>query len=83
MALVPMFLGYLCFGIGLARISASMATTITLIEPVVAALLAVVIVGERLAPMGWIGVALIISCLVVITLPFKRSSSVNREQTAA
>lgn len=83
MALVPMFLGYLCFGVGLARISASMATTITLIEPVVAALLAVVIVGERLAPMGWMGVALIISCLVVITLPFKRSSSVNREQTAA
>ncbi|WP_245872241.1 DMT family transporter [Brucella pituitosa] len=82
MAIIPMFVGYLCFGIGLARISASMATTITLIEPVVAALLAVVIVGERLAPMGWLGVALIISCLVVITLPRNGSPRQNQERTA-
>lgn len=82
MAIVPMFIGYLCFGIGLARISASMATTITLIEPVVAALLAVVIVGERLAPMGWLGVALIISCLVVITLPLNSSTRQSQQQPA-
>lgn len=69
MAVVPMFLGYLSFGIGLARIPASMATTITLIEPVVAAMLAILIVGERLPPLGWMGVALVVSCLVVITLP--------------
>ena len=69
MAFVPMFLGYLAFGYGLARVQASMATTITLFEPVVAALLAVVIVGERLAPAGWIGVALVVACLAVITLP--------------
>ncbi|WOS37253.1 hypothetical protein RP300_00800 [Oligella urethralis] len=69
MALVPMFLGYLCFGYGLARIQASTATTITLLEPVVAAALAAVIVGERLPTMGWIGVGLIFVCLVCITLP--------------
>lgn len=69
MALVPMFLGYICFGIGLARIPASLATTITLIEPVVAALLAVVIVGERLPATGWLGVVLVVSCLIVISLP--------------
>lgn len=75
MALVPMFLGYVCFGIGLSRISASLATTITLIEPVVAALLAIVIVGERLSPLGWFGVALVILCLAIITLPtgFRKS----------
>jgi len=72
MAIVPMFLGYVCFGIGLARIPASMATTITLIEPVVAAILAIIIVGERLPLMGWFGVALVISCLVVITIPLKK-----------
>lgn len=69
MASVPMFIGYLCYGYGLARVSASMATTITLIEPVVAAILAVIIVGERLPPLGWLGITLVIACLLVITLP--------------
>lgn len=69
MALVPMFVGYICYGYGLARIPASMATTITLLEPVVAALLAVLLVGERLPPIGWAGVGLIVACLAVITLP--------------
>lgn len=73
MALVPMFLGYLAFGQGLARVSASMATTITLFEPVVAALLAVVVVGERLPPSGWFGVVLIAICLIWTTAPLPRS----------
>ncbi len=74
MAAVPMFLGYVCFGIGLARVPVSMATTITLVEPVIAALLAVVIVGERLPAMGWLGLALVIACLIVITIPLKTVS---------
>lgn len=73
MALIPMFLGYVLFGYGLSRIPASMATTITLTEPVVAALLAVIIVGERLPLMGWLGIVLIAGCLVVLTLPMKKS----------
>lgn len=71
MALVPMFIGYLAFGYGLARVKASTAITITLFEPVVAALLAVWIVGERLGVQGWIGIVLILLCLVCITLPSK------------
>lgn len=69
MALVPMFIGYVAFGYGLARVKASTAITITLFEPVVAALLAVVIVGERLGVQGWIGIVLILACLLCITLP--------------
>lgn len=72
MAAVPMFLGYIAFGYGLARVEASTATVITLFEPVVAAVLAVVIVGERLPPQGWVGVALVIGCLAIITLPAPR-----------
>lgn len=71
MALMPMLLGYLCFGYGLARIPASTATTITLFEPVVAAGLAVVIVGERLPAMGWVGIVLILACLVCISAPVR------------
>jgi len=69
MALVPMFIGYICYGIGLARIRASTATTITLLEPVIAAVLAVMLVGEKLPAEGWLGIGLIVICLVVITLP--------------
>lgn len=72
MAAVPMFLGYLSFGFGLARVQASMATVITLLEPVVAAVLAVLIVGERLPNLGWIGVAMVVGCLVIIAMPISR-----------
>ncbi|MDD2465674.1 MAG: EamA family transporter [Desulfobulbus sp.] len=69
MALIPMFIGYICYGIGLARIRASTVTTITLLEPVIAAVLAVMLVGEKLPAEGWLGIGLIVTCLVVITLP--------------
>ena len=66
MALVPMFLGYLLFGIGLARVPASTATTITIAEPAVATLLAVLVIGERLTPLGWAGLAVIGLVLVLL-----------------
>ncbi|WP_045393112.1 DMT family transporter [Falsirhodobacter sp. alg1] len=72
MAAIPMFLGYVCFGYGLARVPASMATVITLLEPVVAAILGVLIVGERLPPAGWIGVGMVVGCLMIITMPAVR-----------
>ena len=73
MALVPMFLGYVFFGLGLARVMASTATTLSLAEPVVAAMLAVVIVGERLPAAGWLGVGLVIASLAVLTVPVRRN----------
>ena len=68
MALVPMFLGYVLFGFGLTKVSASTATTITLTEPAVATLLAVVIVGEQLPALGWVGLAIIGSVLLILAL---------------
>lgn len=74
MALVPMFLGYVLFGFGLTRVQASTATTVTLAEPAVAALLAVWIVGERLPLMGWVGLVLIGAVLVILVVaPTNRS----------
>jgi DME family drug/metabolite transporter len=74
MAVVPMFLGYVLFGWGLARVPASTATTLSLLEPAVAAVLAVLVVGERLAPGGWIGVGLVAACLTVLTVPVRSRS---------
>ena len=67
MALVPMFLGYLMFGYGLTKVPASTATTITLIEPAVAAILAVWFVGERLTATGWVGIALFALVLTIVS----------------
>lgn len=68
MALVPMFLGYLLFGFGLARVSSSTATTVTLTEPAVATILAVLIVGEQLTALGWTGLGIIAAVLVILAL---------------
>ena len=67
MMLIPMFLGYLLFGYALKTISASTATTLTLFEPLVAALFAVLLVGEQLAPIGWLGMVLIFVCLAMLS----------------
>jgi DME family drug/metabolite transporter len=50
MAVVPMFLGYLLFGYGLRTTEASKATLITLIEPLVATLFAIFLIGEVFKP---------------------------------
>ncbi len=66
LAIGPMFVAYLLFGIGLRSIRSSAATTITLLEPVVATVLAVVVVGERLAPVGWVGLGLVLAGLTLL-----------------
>jgi DME family drug/metabolite transporter len=66
LAIGPMFVAYLLFGIGLRTVLSSAATTITLLEPVVATLLAVLVVGERLAPIGWIGLLLVFTGLAIL-----------------
>lgn len=74
MALIPMFLGYICYGYGLSKISASLATTISLLEPAVATILAILIVGEDLSLIGFGGILLIFICLVMVI-----SSSLNKK----
>lgn len=78
MAIVPMFLGYVLFGIGLSKVPASTATTITLSEPAVATVLAVWIVGERLTAVGWIGLTYIGIVLVMLALAPTNASGRNR-----
>lgn len=67
MAVVPMFAGYVLFGWGLARVGASTATSLSLLETVVAAVLAVLVVGERLPALGWLGAAVVLASLFILT----------------
>tara|TARA_R110001583_G_scaffold2831_2_gene19684 strand:- start:15095 stop:16009 length:915 start_codon:yes stop_codon:yes gene_type:complete len=64
-AVIPMFVGYVCFGYGLNTIHASKATLLTLFEPAVAAVFAVVVVGESISVLGWAGIVLIMLCLLL------------------
>ncbi len=66
LAIGPMFVAYLLFGIGMRTLRSSTATTITLLEPVVATLLAILVVGERLDALGWIGIVLILTSITVL-----------------
>jgi DME family drug/metabolite transporter len=58
-------LAYVLFGRGLRELAAGPVTTLVLAEPVVATFLGVVVLGERLGPLGWLGAALVLSGLVL------------------
>lgn len=67
LAVVPMFLGYALFGRGLAVVSAATATTLSLLEPAVAAVIAVLILHEGLSVLGWVGMVVMVASLVMLT----------------
>ncbi|WP_077690872.1 MULTISPECIES: EamA family transporter [Nocardiopsis] len=69
LAVFTVFLAYRLFGNGLRHTPASVATTLTLAEPAVAALLGVVVVGERLPAVSWAGLAVLALGLAVLRTP--------------
>ncbi|MGI5452577.1 DMT family transporter [Streptomyces sp. CA-249302] len=69
LAVFTVFLAYRLFGYGLRRTPASMATSLTLAEPAVAAVLGVTVLGERLPAASWCGLAILGLGLVLLTAP--------------
>ena len=69
LAIVPMGLGYVLFGRGLRTTSASTATAISLVEPVVAAVLAVLIIHQHLGTRGWVGIVFIAASVASLARP--------------
>ncbi len=53
-------LAYALYGRGLRSLPSSTAVTLVLAEPVTAAILAVVVLDEAIAPLGWVGVAAVL-----------------------
>ncbi|MFE3187798.1 EamA family transporter [Nocardia sp. NPDC059240] len=72
LAVVTTFLAYRLFGYGLRRASVETATTLTLVEPAVAAMLGVIVVGERLPLTSWAGMLILAGALALLTLPARR-----------
>ena len=73
LALVPTVIGHSLYALGLRTVTASVATLLSLLEPVVAAVLAVLVVGERLGVGGWAGIVLVVAGLSVLALPARRA----------
>jgi DME family drug/metabolite transporter len=68
LALVPTFLSYLLYVRGLQTITATTASTLSLCEPLTSTLLAVLILGEQLRLLAWIGAGLLFGSLVLFSL---------------
>ncbi|PZF57002.1 EamA family transporter [Curtobacterium sp. MCSS17_008] len=75
LALVPTVLGHSLYAVGLRSVTASVATLLSLFEPVVAAVLAVVVVGEHLGTAGWAGIALVVAGLALLAMPGRVATS--------
>ncbi len=68
LGIFTMALSYWCFARGLMRIPVATAVTLSLAEPMTAALLAVIVVGERLPSAAWLGLGLILGGLGILAL---------------
>ncbi len=63
LGIVPTAVAYVVFGAGLRRVTATAAGIATLLEPLTAAALGVLVFGERLGAVGWAGAALLLAAL--------------------
>lgn len=75
-------LSYILFSSGLKLIPSSSAVTLSLAEPMTAALLGVFIVGEVLTGIAWIGVLLLLGGILVLTFGNKKADSKRKALSA-
>ncbi|MFB6533267.1 DMT family transporter [Streptomyces noursei] len=72
LALATTALGYLLFTRGVRHLSGATVGTLSLAEPLVAAVLGVALLGERLSPPALMGAVLLLGGLVVVSVPGRR-----------
>lgn len=65
LGVVTVGVAYTCYGRGLRVLPAPTVITLTLAEPITAALLARVVLDEEIDVLGWIGIGLVLAALVV------------------
>lgn len=68
-------IAYWLYGIGLSELPAPTVITLTLLEPLTAAMLAKVVVGETLTAAGWSGVAVVVAGLFVAGTPVRPATT--------
>jgi drug/metabolite transporter, DME family len=77
LAVVPTALAYVLFARGLRRLSSGETATIVLAEPVTAAVLGVVALGEHPSPTAGAGALLVLTGLLVLAAPRRRRLAVG------
>jgi drug/metabolite transporter, DME family len=78
LGVVPTAAAYVVFGAGLRRVPVTAAGIATLLEPLTAAALGVLIFGERLGALGWAGAALLFGALVLLSRVGSRGAGADR-----
>ncbi|HEX6544536.1 MAG TPA: EamA family transporter [Ktedonobacterales bacterium] len=68
LGLVPSALAYALFLSGMRTTPATIASIVTLLEPLTATVLAALLFGERLGPLGLIGAGLLLAAMVVLAV---------------
>lgn len=77
MGLAATSLAYIFFLSGLEKITSSSAVTLSLAEPLTAALLGVFFIGEYLSTTSWIGVAMLLGGIIVLTVGSRKTTGDN------
>lgn len=68
LSLVTLTLAYVWFGWGLGRLPPTTVVMLTMFEPVVAAILAIVVLDETLSGTSWLGIGMVLAGLVTVGL---------------
>ena len=69
--------GYVLFFLGAVIIGSSRASMLSIAEPILIILVAILLVDEWLSPIQWMGLSLVIASLVVIELPKKKPATAS------
>ena len=78
LVLGPMVLAYVAFSVALKTLRSSTVASVALLEPVIAGLLAIVLVGERLGPLAWVGALAVLGAMAMLSRDEgERTSSKN------
>jgi DME family drug/metabolite transporter len=75
LGVVPTALAYVLFARGLRRLSAAETSTLTLAEPLTAALLGAAVLGERLTVLSGLGAGLVLAGLLVLAVRVPRAAT--------
>jgi DME family drug/metabolite transporter len=78
----PSALAYVMFQRGLKDVPATTASVVTLLEPLIAAILAWMMFDERLGLWGWLGAALLIGAIAVLSLSARSSPAISPVELA-
>ena len=68
-------IAYLLFAKGLSSVPSSTAVTLSLAEPLTATLLGVIVVGEHLNALSWVGISLLLLGLVILIWSSNRANN--------